>query len=219
MIGRSRAVGGAARIAASTRATSLRPFRLAALAQPPHPPMRPFGMTRPPTHTHSHTHTRTRTHARSRSHAHARSGLYIFFSYMLRWLPLLIYGACDNINMPRLGLGIFGSIFFAIGPKPRCSARAPFERARARVNPSAGTILVFVDTAKADEQRNASIAAAEGSKRTRSRPSTRRTRTHTPRAQASLPSTPLSLPPRCWRRAFPRMLRRLRVPPRSTTNY
>ena len=43
------------------------------------------------------------------------AGLYIFFAYLLRWLPLLIYGACDNINMPRLGLGIFGSIFFAIG--------------------------------------------------------------------------------------------------------
>ena len=43
------------------------------------------------------------------------AGLYIFFAYILRWLPLLIYGACDNINMPRLGLGIFGSIFFVIG--------------------------------------------------------------------------------------------------------
>jgi UMF1 family MFS transporter len=60
-------------------------------------------------------------------------GLYVFFAYLLRWLPLIIYGACDNSGGPRLGLGICGTIFFVGG----------------------GCILCFVDTAKAETQRNA----------------------------------------------------------------
>jgi MFS-type transporter involved in bile tolerance (Atg22 family) len=60
-------------------------------------------------------------------------GLYVFFAYLFRWLPLIIYGACDNSGGPRLGLGICGTIFFFGG----------------------GSILFFVDTDKAEKQRMA----------------------------------------------------------------
>jgi MFS-type transporter involved in bile tolerance (Atg22 family) len=60
-------------------------------------------------------------------------GLYVFFAYLIRWLPLIIYGACDNSGGPRLGLGVCGTIFFFGG----------------------GITLCFVDTSKAEEQRMA----------------------------------------------------------------
>ena len=52
-------------------------------------------------------------------------GLYVFFGSMFSWLPLIIYGACDNSGGPRLGLGVCGTIFFFV----------------------AGVILSFVDMA------------------------------------------------------------------------